>query len=84
MPKRSKVEEVSLNEIAKRLDAIITVLLEVAEKEGKTIPVGTRVRILSQAGMRPTEISKILGKSLSYVTKEQSLLRRERRGHAGE
>jgi hypothetical protein len=84
LPKRPKVEEATLNEIAKRLDVIIAVLLEVAEKGGKTIPVRTRVRMLSQVGMRPTEVSKILGKSLSYVRKEQSLLRRERGGHPRE
>jgi len=72
-------EEADFKQILRRLDVLIAVLLEMGQKNGKPIPVGTRVRILSQAGMRPVEISKILGKSLSYVTKELTLLRRGER-----
>lgn len=75
--KSTKPED--LEQVLRRLDVLIAILLEIGEKKGKPITISTRVRILSQAGMRPVEISKILGKSLSYVTKEQALLRKERR-----
>jgi hypothetical protein len=63
-------------EIVRRLDALINVFLETGGKDGSPIPVVTRIRILSEVGMRPIEISKILGKKITYVNKELSRLRR--------
>lgn len=81
---KKNTEPVDFERVLRRLDVLIAILLEVGEKNGKPIPIGMRVRILSKAGMRPVEISRILGKSLSYVTKEQALLRKEKRRHEQE
>jgi len=59
--------EQALLALTKRLDALINVLLETARPEGKPISVMERVRILSDAGLRPVEIAQILGISSTHV-----------------
>ncbi len=49
-------------EITRRLDAVIALLAQ--PSESKT----AKIVILRNAGLRPTEIARILGKPLSYVT----------------
>jgi len=63
-------------EVIRRLDALINVLLETAGKNGIPVPMVTRIRILHESGMRPVEISKVLGKKMAYVTKELSRIKR--------
>ena len=57
-------ERINESEIAKRLDAIIALIAQTGDRK-----IGDSMVILRNAGLRPTEISKILGKSLSHVTK---------------
>jgi len=66
-------------DLVKRLDTIINILLETARPNGKEIRISKRIEILRDAGLRPAEISKILGKSLSHVTKELVLIRKKKR-----
>jgi hypothetical protein len=54
--------------LAKRLDALINVLLETARPGGKPISSMEKVRILSDAGLRPVEIAQILGISATHVS----------------
>lgn len=63
-------------DVVRRLDALINVLFETAGKNGTPAPMVTRIRILHQAGFRPIEISKMLGKKISYITKELSRIQR--------
>jgi len=65
-------------EVVRRLDALINILLETAGKNGTPVPMVTRIRILHESGMRPVEISKVLGKKIGYITKELSRIRKER------
>lgn len=53
--------------LMKRLDAMINVLLETARPSGKRISVIDKVRMLSDAGLRPIEIARILGISVTHV-----------------
>jgi hypothetical protein len=64
MAKISKEQE----EIVKRLNAIIKILLETSRPEGKEIPMAQRIQILLEAGFRPVEISEIVGWSPTSVT----------------
>jgi hypothetical protein len=64
MPKKNLGRD---EELVKRLDTIITVLLETARPEGKELSIMEKIGILSKAGLRPVEISKILGTSVNYV-----------------
>lgn len=65
-------------EVIRRLDALINVLLETAGKNGIPVPMVKRIRILHESGMRPVDISKVLGKKMSYITKELSRIKKER------
>ena len=71
----------SYEEIVKRLDAIINILLETSRPGGKQIPTTTRIEILYNAGFRPVEISKILGTSLNYVNVVLTGIRKSRKKH---
>jgi hypothetical protein len=63
-------QSLEVKEIVKRLDAILNVLLESSPAEGKKLPMSRRVQLLYQAGLRPSEIARILGKTPTYVTVE--------------
>lgn len=64
-------------EILRRLDTVIAVMLETGKRDGKPIPLAAKIRLLNQAGMRPIEISRILGRKPSHISKELTHLRRE-------
>jgi hypothetical protein len=51
----------------KRLDALINVLLETTRPNGKQLKVVDKIRILSEAELRPIEIARILGISVNQV-----------------
>ena len=49
--------------IAKRLDALIRLFIEMNKPEGKKdFTEGTAARILQSVGLTPTEIARVLGK----------------------
>ena len=60
-------------EITRRLDALIALLAQ--PSEGKA----TKIVILRNAGLRPTEIATILGKPLSYVTATLAMAKKGRK-----
>jgi len=62
--------------VVRRLDVVINVLLETTPTEGKRTPLSKRIQLLYSYGLRPSEISKILAKDLSTVTKELTRIRR--------
>ena len=63
-------------EVVRRLDALINVLFETAGKNGIPVPMVTRIKILHNVGMRPVEISKILGKKITYINNQLSRIRK--------
>jgi len=65
--------------LMKRLDAIINVLLETARPIGKPISVIDKVRMLSDAGLRPIEIARILGISVTHVNVNLHELRKSKK-----
>lgn len=80
MPKRVSEFEEALLEIrdaVKRLDAIINILLETSGVS-KPLSMQRRIEILYGAGLRPIEISRILGKSLTNVSVQLNLLRKKK------
>jgi hypothetical protein len=76
LPYDSKEKSAEIDKLVNRLDAIINIMLETAGSEGKGLKVAKRIEILSAAGLRPIEISRILGITLSHVTVELTRLRR--------
>jgi len=69
--------------LTKRLDAIINVLLETARPDGKQLSVMDRVRILNDAGLRPIDIARILGITLTHVNVNLHTLRKSKKIHKG-
>lgn len=61
MPNKNRTADAE--QIVKRLDAIVALLVRAGDKK-----VGDRIVTLKNAGLRPIEMSRILGKPLSYVT----------------
>jgi hypothetical protein len=64
--------------IVKRLNAIIKILLETNRPGGKEIPIIQRIRILYEAGLRPVEISEILGWGPTSVTSVITRIRKSK------
>jgi len=71
-------EDESMLQVVKRLDAIINIILETTKLDGKRLSDAKRIELLHTAGLRPIEISRILGKSLSNVGVQLSLMRKAR------
>ncbi len=63
-------------QLTKRLDAIINILLETSRLDGKPIPVAKRINILHTSGLRPVEIARILGKSLTNISVQLNLMKK--------
>lgn len=63
-------------QVVRRLDALINVLFETGGKDGIPMPMVRRITILHNAGMRPVEISKILGKKITYINNQLSRMRK--------
>jgi hypothetical protein len=63
----------------KRLDALINAFLETARPGNKELTVRDKVRVLSEPGLRPIEIARILGISVNQVNVILSALRKEKR-----
>ena len=55
------------NEVLKRLDVLITLLLEQKVDE-KHLPMATKIRKLKALGLSASDIATILRKPLNYVT----------------
>ncbi len=78
-PLKSRQEEglLDIREAVKRLDAIINILFEVAPT-GKPTPIGRRIEILDAAGLRPIEIARTLGISITNVSTRLGQIRKRR------
>jgi hypothetical protein len=61
-------------ELLQRLDIIICLLLD-ASVNGDAVSVASKVYKLDSLGLSPSEISKILGKPINYVTAIKSTRR---------
>jgi len=63
-------------ELTKRLDAIINVLFETSRINGKSVPIAKRIAILHASGLRPVEIARILGRSLTNISVQLTLIKK--------
>jgi hypothetical protein len=68
--------EFGATEIIKRLDIIISLLLQAGERSGKKLTLRDQISLLSDLGVRPVEIASILGKKPTFVNKELSIVRK--------
>jgi hypothetical protein len=75
MPAKAKRENDTW-QLSKRLDAIINILLETTRVDGKPLPIAKRIQILHASGLRPVEIARILGKSLTNISVQLNLLKK--------
>jgi hypothetical protein len=73
------MEEFQLREITKRLDVLISLVLQTVAHEGRSLSVRDQIRMLSELGLRPVEIAGTLGKTATFVNKELSVLRKPRK-----
>jgi hypothetical protein len=56
------------------------VALLLRRKEDQVVPLKRQIEILSDLGVRPTEIAEILGRTSTHINKELSGLRKNRKG----
>ena len=66
-------EEIKAEDIIKRLDLIAYLLLEQKRQEKSSREI---IKELSEWGLKPFEIAKILGKSSSYIRSELTQIRK--------
>jgi len=70
------MDEPQIQEITKRLDVLISLVLQTIQRDGHSISLRGQVNLLSELGLRPVEIAKILGKTQTFVNKELTGLRK--------
>ena len=71
----------SNREVVKRLDAIVALLLEIKDKDGK-MQIKDKVKILNDAGLDYNQIAKILNKSPGNIAVQLTFLKKEETGKA--
>jgi len=71
-----KTESKDIGEVSKRLDLVIALLLRGLPGKADAVPLREQIQILSDLGLRPKDIARILGRSQTYVGKELSNLRK--------
>lgn len=62
----------------KKLDLLIALILRSQSTDNKVMNLREQVSWLNEKGLRPTEIATLLGKTMSYVTKEMSLVKKQK------
>lgn len=70
------MEENLNKEMLKRLDAIIFLLLEMKDKDGKA-SVKDKVKLLNDVGFGYNQIAKVLGKSPGNIAVQLNILKKE-------
>ncbi len=69
----------SNQEIIKRLDTIVYLLLEMKDRDGK-MPIKDKVRLLNDAGLDYNQIAKVLGKSPGNIAVQLTMIKKEETG----
>ncbi len=64
--------------LSKKIDLLIALLLRSQSTDSKPLNLREQVSWLADKGLRPAEISSLLGKKPSYVTKEMSLIKKQK------
>ena len=62
-------------EILKRLDAMVFLLLEIKDRENK-ITLKDKIRLLNDAGMDYNQIAKVLGKTPGHVAVQITMIKK--------
>lgn len=74
------MEEITLLEsIKKRLEIIISLLLQERSENSDKLPLRSQIDLLNGFGLKPKEIAEILGKTTNYISKEISGLRKAKK-----
>jgi hypothetical protein len=76
-PNPEKPRQNTLDDVVKRLDALLNVTLRLPLAEDKTLSMKSRVKILHEIGLRNSEIARILGRSQFYVGVVLSEIRKQ-------
>jgi DNA-binding CsgD family transcriptional regulator len=66
-------------ELNKRLGVVIALLLRSLPKPGEGLSLRDQVCLLSELGMRPKDIADILGRTPTYVSKELTTIRKNKK-----
>jgi len=70
------IEENLLEDIKKRLEVMISLLLQSKPRDSEEISLRNQIRLLHGFGLKPKEISEILQRSKTYINKEIFELRK--------
>ena len=54
--------------VVRRLDAVLAVLLELIDEDTKKASITRRIKLLHLAGLKSSEIARIVGKTSVYVS----------------
>lgn len=73
------IEKKLLEDIKKRLEVMIYLLLQSKPRDSEEISLRNQIRLLYGLGLKPKEISEILQRSNNYVNKEIFELRKSKK-----
>lgn len=75
----SKDTSTELREIVKRLDALISIMLELNTIREKELTITDKIKILYGVGLRPVEIAEILNITLTNVSVQLHRMKKKER-----
>ena len=82
MPKQENPLDKPFLELNKRIGVIISILIRLLPKEGRSICLKEQVSLLSSLEMRPKDIAGILGRTQSHINKELAGLKKGKKKNA--
>lgn len=74
-----KQNEEVVKSIDKKLSVVISILLRIANNNGDEITLREQTRALAVFGLNSAEIADILGKKMGHISKELSIIKKERK-----
>ena len=76
MDKMDKETKELLQQLGQKLDVVAALLLRLIPKNMENLTLKEQIKFLNGIGIRPMEISKIVGRSQSHVNKELVAIRK--------
>lgn len=72
------MDKTSLNELNKKLEVIIALLLRLVPEEQQGLNLKEQISLLDNLKIRPVEIAEIIGRNPGYVNKELVAIRKKK------
>lgn len=69
----------NIKQLGQKLDVLAALLLKLIPKNTESLSLKEQISLLKELGVRPVDISKIIGRSQGYVNKELAGINKDKK-----